>query len=142
MDESTPNYSEWAVALVDSSRTVMGQVEDFGDAFMMKREVICFSHALDFFSPLQSFGGPGEEPRVGRVPMIMAFEFTLQPCKVYVRWKTLYFLADMHGDDFKVYSDFIGATLKGIQNTRVKRAGLVLPGVTPITKNAKSPFAP
>lgn len=121
----------WALVL-SGPRTFLGQVQaDYGrylfssnseevkkavkqDALSSDR--ICLSPCFDFFSPMRVL-----PQGIERNPIVLPFEFTLEPTPVYVRYTTIVFIDDMQESDKRVYMHLIEEVTEGTRRQLVER---------------------
>jgi hypothetical protein len=129
----------WVVAVLDGTRAVIGKVrgvkaltDETRNQIVSSKSALALDKAFDFFSPLQQLPPTSQEemqrgqPRIGRVPIVMGFEFTSGNCPTYVQWSMLYIIDEMSKEDQETYKTFILGAMRQETEQRAARAGVVL----------------
>jgi len=134
----------WVVAVLDGTRAIIGKVKgvreltaETKNQIVSSKSPLALERAFDFFSPLQQLPPTSQEemqrgqPRIGRIPIVMGFEFTSGNCPTYVQWSMLYIVDEMSRDDQETYKTFIQGAMKQETEQRAARAGIVLTNRAP-----------
>jgi hypothetical protein len=79
--------------------------------YVLTSGMICLDPVLDFISMDQPQMGANErgEPSLGlkKTPLVLPYDYAMKGAKIYTKWSSIMFIADLHEDDQKTYQELI-----------------------------------